>query len=428
LFTDYLQGKAVDVDIANKKVTVKLNSLLDEVREGEPPLLELDYDHLVVSVGCKVDSKGVPGAEKALKLKSLDDARKLRQAIGECFEYSSRPDVAGPEHAEKRRERSTFLVVGGGPTGVEISGELHDLAKDITRNDKGTYPNLEGNIRIILAHSGSELVPQFDQSLREEAIKSLQKKGIEVILDTRVTEVGDGFAKLSKKVFDENGEVTGRDEFTVPVGLTVWCAGTSPVKFVDQLLDQLPEEARNLDGRIKVDRWMRPPMLDDELMGSVFVLGDAAAFPEGDENIARDAALPQTAQVAGQQGAYLARMFNRGYELNMTPPVLSDMTFDDDPANVFNDPLLKSWLEVRGITEANPFVFLNLGLLAYLGGGESLAQIKVGDVPIFSYWGSVAFVLWRSVYLVKQVATRNRVLVTFDWIKSAIFGRDMTRF
>lgn len=71
--------------------------------------------------------------------------------------------------------------------------------------------------------------------------------------------------------------------------------------------------------------------------------------------------------------------------------------------------------------------FLNLGLLAYIGGGEALTQVEIGDVPIFSYAGSISFVLWRSVYLVKQVATRNRVLVTFDWLKSAIFGRDITR-
>ena len=69
-----------------------------------------------------------------------------------------------------------------------------------------------------------------------------------------------------------------------------------------------------------------------------------------------------------------------------------------------------------------------MGLLAYLGGGEALSQVQVGEFPLFAYSGSVAFVLWRSVYLVKQVATKNRILVTFDWFKSNVFGRDMTRF
>jgi NADH dehydrogenase FAD-containing subunit len=423
----YLEGKATDVNVANKTVTVKLNSLLDGVREGEPPELTLSYDHLIVSVGCKIDDKGVTGADKALRLKTLDDARKLRQAVGECFEFSSRPDVAGPDMAEERRKRSTFLIVGGGPTGVETAGELHDLAVDITRPNKGVYPNLKNDIRVIVAHSGPSLVPQFEPRLRDEALKSLKKKGVEVILNTYVTEVGDGYAKLSTKKFDENGEVIGRDEYTIDTGLTVWAAGTTPVSFVDKLLGQLPDEARNRDGRVNVDKFMRPVMMDGSLLGSVLVLGDAAAFPEGDELISRHATLPQTAQVAGQQGAYVARLLNRGYSLDTTPPSLpSNLTMTT--ANVFDDPVMNKWLEMRDLTTANPFVFLNLGILAYLGGGEALSQVQLGDVPIFSYFGSVAFVLWRSVYLVKQVATRNRVLVTFDWIKSTLFGRDMTRF
>ena len=118
---------------------------------------------------------------------------------------------------------------------------------------------------------------------------------------------------------------------------------------------------------------------------------------------------------------------NRGYNLNATLPVLPDVS-TLEKRNVFCDPMMRTWLELRGITTADAFVFLNLGLLAYVGGGEALTQVKLGDVPVFSYFGSIAFVLWRSVYLVKQVATRNRVLVSFDWLKSALFGRDMTRF
>jgi hypothetical protein len=86
-------------------------------------------------------------------------------------------------------------------------------------------------------------------------------------------------------------------------------------------------------------------------------------------------------------------------------------------------------LQLRGLAVAPRFDFLiSFCLLAYVGGGEALTQgVQLGDVPIFLYAGSVAFVLWRPVYyLVKQVATRNRVLMTFDWMKSALFGRDVT--
>eukprot|EP00569_Conticribra_weissflogii_P012885 CAMPEP_0171380234 /NCGR_PEP_ID=MMETSP0879-20121228/28641_1 /TAXON_ID=67004 /ORGANISM="Thalassiosira weissflogii, Strain CCMP1336" /LENGTH=623 /DNA_ID=CAMNT_0011891241 /DNA_START=145 /DNA_END=2013 /DNA_ORIENTATION=+ len=318
MIEEYIEGKAVGLDLERKKVTVKLNSLLKEFRGGDPPTLDLEYDHLVVAVGCKVDDKGVPGASKALRLKTCDDARRLRTAVGECFEYASRPDVAGPEYEKERTQRATFLVVGGGPTGVELAGELYDLTQDVTREHKGSYPRLRNNVRVILVHSGSDLVPQFEPPLRAEALKSLRKKGVEVILNTRVSEVGDGFAKISTKVVDEEtGEVIGRDESTVVVGLTVWCAGTAPVSFVSQLLDQLPESARSADGKIKVDKWLRPPMKDQSLMGSVLVLGDAAAVDDGNNGL-----LPQTAQVAGQQGAYVARMLSRGYDLEVTPPAL----------------------------------------------------------------------------------------------------------
>lgn len=114
----------------------------------------------------QVDDKGVPGASKALRLKTCDDARRLRTAVGECFEYASRPDAAGQQNDDKRTQRSTFLIVGGGPTGVELSGELYDLAEDITRPHKGTYPRLKGNVKVVLCHSGNELVPQFEGPLR----------------------------------------------------------------------------------------------------------------------------------------------------------------------------------------------------------------------------------------------------------------------
>lgn len=428
MIENYVEGKATGVDIQNKKVTVQLNSLLDNVREGDPPTIDLDYDHLVVSVGCKVNTQKVPGAENALRLKTTEDAVKLRRAIGECLEYASRPDVAGADKAGERRKRATFVIVGGGPTGVELAGEILDLAADITRPHKGAYPRLKGDIEVVLAHSGSELVPQFEPRLREEALKSLERKGAKIYLNTRVNEVGDGYADFATKKFDpETGEVVGRDEFRLSTGLTVWAAGTAPVSFVSELLDQLPDEARNRDGRVKVDKWLRPAMPSADLMGSILVMGDAAAFPESSDTITSDKLLPQTAQVAGQQGAYTARMLARGYDLTVTPPILQ-CTDGSDKCDVYFDAAMMQWLQVRGLSTAPGFAFLNLGLLAYLGGGESLAQVQVGDYPLFSYFGSIAFVLWRSVYLVKQVATRNRVLVTFDWIKSAIFGRDMTRF
>lgn len=436
LIEGYVEGSATDVDVERKVVTVKLNKLLEEgAAEGnhaEPPTIEVPYDKLVVSVGAKVADAGVRGASKCLRLKSTEDARRLRTSIGECFEYASRPDVRNDP--DERGRRVTFLVVGGGPTGVELSGEISDLARDICRPKLGPYKNLRDDVRVVLAHGGDQLLPQFDESMREEAGKSLERRGIDVRYNTYVTEVRDGEATLSTKCVDIDGcnvsPITGkilasdRDETTLPVGLTIWCAGTAPVPFTSKLLNRLPNEARCARGRVRVDEWLRPPVDDPSLRGTIFVLGDAANFDDGDES------LPQTAQVAGQQGAYLARMLSRGYDMTLQTPALpkaSDLRMNGEGGKAEEDDLRRAFLRLRGLEKARGFEFLNLGLLAYLGGGEALSQVQLGDFPIFKFAGSVSFVLWRSVYLVKQVATKNRMLVTFDWIKSFLFGRDITR-
>jgi NADH dehydrogenase FAD-containing subunit len=436
----YIEGSATDVDVWNKTVTVKLNSLLESVTEGEPPTLVIPYDTLVVSVGVRVSDFNVPGAAtRTFKLKSCDDARRLRTAVGESFEYASRPDVMkkdDPVAVAEQSRRVTFLIVGGGPTGVELAGEISDLAHDITRERVGAYPKLNKAVKVILVQGLGELLPPFDPDLRVAALQALHHRGVDVKLNTRVIEVGDGFVRLSAAKLDDNGQPTQeRYEYTLPVGLVAWCAGTGPVPFVTQLLNKLPDTARGIGGRITVDHWMRPPMPDPKLVGSVLVMGDAAAF----EDSRRQSFLPQTAQVAGQQGAYAARLLNRGYDLTATPPVIlppkqlrNANTNTTDASALIDgdkddDAAMRAWLAFRQLETAPGFNFLNLGLLAYVGGGKALSQVQIGDVPIFSYAGSVAFVLWRSVYLVKQVATRNRILVTFDWFKSALFGRDITR-
>jgi NADH dehydrogenase len=407
---EYIQGKAVDVDIKSKTIKVELNSLLENAYRNspKPQLIDMEYDYLVCAVGTKVQNSMVPGADKhCYYLKTSDDSRKLRTAVGEALEYASRPDAAGPTHQEERSRRVTFCIVGGGPTGVELAGELSDLFKDICRPRKGAYSKLAKDVRIMLIHGGPDLVPAFDKDLRAHALNSLQKKGVEVRLDTYTTEVGDGFVVLKNKH-------TGEEE-VVPVGISVWAAGVQAVPFIKKMLDQLPASALGKNGRINVDRWMRAPVPSEDLQGSIYVLGDAAAVQDED---AEGGLLPQTAQVAGQQGAYLARLLNRGYSMTVTPPHLAEENVDN---------LMRMWLQMRGREDAAVFTFLNLGLLAYVGGGEALAAVQIGDVPIMSYAGSIGFVLWRSVYLVKQVATRNRVLVSFDWMKTALFGRDMTR-
>jgi NADH dehydrogenase FAD-containing subunit len=141
----------------------------------------------------------------------------------------------------------------------------------------------------------------------------------------------------------------------------------------------------------------------------------------GDAVEVDDLQLPPTGQVAAQHGAFLGRLLNREYDLSTPVP-----TFDLDKVN----PLEKvaNFVRLRGRLEAQAFSFLNLGLLAYVGSANALAQVQTGNIKLGEYSSRAGNLLWRSVYLVKQVSTRNRVLVLNDWLRTRVFGRDISRF
>lgn len=385
-------------------------------------IIQLSYDYLICAVGTGARSNIVPGAkEHCFNLKTSQDSKRLRTAIGEALEYASRPDVQETYYTGdiqkqqvatiERKRRVRFVIVGGGATGVELAGELSDFFSEVTRNSDGAFQRLGEDISIMIVHGGSELIPGMDRDLRQRALEALESQGVEVRLNTRLKEVGKDFVRLGEK---------GSDEVeTIPVCLTVWGAGNEPVPFVSELLRQLPEGAAGSAGCVNVDRWLRCLTPTPETFGSILVLGDVANLKSNSKYDTSSSNLPQTAQVAGQQGAYAARMLNRGYDLKKTPPELPD--------EVDEFSLLRVWLLARSLQVAPEFSFLSLGLLAYVGGGKALNQVQIGDVPIVNYYGEVAFALWRSVYLTKQASTKNQALIAFDWLRTEAFGRDITR-
>jgi len=436
---NFVEGRAIGIDVANKQLTVQLSSLStvtgtfkgiavdapcrlepeessvvdysggDIVRAtGGGRVIQLSYDYLVCAVGTAARSSMVPGAkDHCFNLKTSQDSKRLRTAVGEALEYASRPDVQENYYLDarerelanqERRRRIRFIIVGGGPTGVELAGELCDFFSQISRKPDGAFQHLKNDISVILVHGGSELLPAMKQNLRQRALEALQLQGVDVRLNTRLKEVGRDFVRLGVKGSDT--------EETIPVGLTVWAAGNAPVPFVKELLSKLPESAAGSAGRINVDRWLRCPTLTSDSFGSILVLGDVACLKTTSKYDPTPTSLPQTAQVAGQQGAFAARMLNRDYDLQQTPPSLPDRE---------EFSLLRVWLLARGLAEAPEFEFLSLGLLAYVGREEALNQVELGDVPIFTYYGRIAFALWRSVYLAKQASSRNQALIAFDW-------------
>ena len=231
----------------------------------------LEYDYLVLAGGSETNYFGNKGVERhAFDLKRLTDAESLRNTILGIFEQALlEPDL------ELRQQLLTFVVVGGGPTGVEFAGALSELIRYVFRKD---YPTLNlDESRVILLEAGPAILAAMPEKLREYARKHLQQMGVEVRCGTMVADAAPGTVTLA------SGEViTARTLF--------WSAGVKAAP----LAGMVPGE-KGPAGRVKVAADLTLPGHDE-----VYVIGDMA-FVEQDGK-----PLPMTAPVAMQQGTYVA--------------------------------------------------------------------------------------------------------------------------
>jgi len=340
----YHQARADSIDLSEKHVRCT-----DVYRhgEGEPISFRLPFDKLVVAVGTKSNTFGVPGfrsleeentsatgttRKSVFFLKQLEQARSIRNRIIECFERAASPFVGEDE----RKRLLTFLVVGGGPTSIEFTSELcdfirHDVAK--------WYSDLGQQYNVIVVEAGKHLLGAFDSSLSSYVERTLVRRQVTLLTNEHVKEIKD------------HSVVLGRSGEELPFGLCVWATGNAPLDFVRQA--NLPLTDHN---RIAVDDKLRVEGLED-----VYAVGDCAAF--------RLQPLPMLAQVANQQGAYLAKCFNKG-------------------------------------SHDRPFQYKFMGAMAQLGTLKAVADLGGAKIK-----GLSAFLAWRSAYWTMSVSITNKILI-----------------
>lgn len=262
----------LSLDKENKVVTTSLE--------------KLSYDILIVALGASTNYFGTPGAEEhSLALKDLSDAVKMRGSIIDAFQKASVLKVD-----EDRKKALSFVVVGGGPTGVELAAEMaefiHNTLMDYYKDSISC-----DDISVSLVNRGPELLAPFPVKLRGKALTVLQDKKIKVYLNTGVKEV-------------HADEVVFSDDTKIHSSYTVWTAGVKPN--TEMFANILPMDK---GGRIFVDKNLH--IADNP---EIFVIGDVSFIKENENSLP----LPMTAQVATQQGPHVAQNvhnFINGYDL-----------------------------------------------------------------------------------------------------------------
>ncbi|HLF89974.1 MAG TPA: NAD(P)/FAD-dependent oxidoreductase [Anaerolineales bacterium] len=232
----------------------------------------LTYDNLILAAGSETSYFGLQSVqENGLGLKDIDEAVSIRNRVLRMFELA-----AQELDAEKRRALLTFIVVGGGPTGVESAGALSELIRLVLLKD---YPNLSiKDTRILLLEAADRLLGGFPENLQEYAAETLWRKHVEVRFGAAVT----GFD--GERVLLKSAEV-------IPARTLIWAAGVRAARIVDTLGTSQPRQ-----GRVAVT-----PTLNLPDHPAVFVIGDAAYFEHDGQP------LPMMAPVAIQQGRTAAR-------------------------------------------------------------------------------------------------------------------------
>ncbi len=334
--TQVLLAEAYDLDAEHRKLILN---------DGE-----IEYDTLIVSTGSKNHYFGndqwkhvAPG------LKTIEDATQIRHKILFAFEAAERE-----QDPAARNAWLTFVVVGAGPTGVELAGALGEIANDTLKHEFRSIRSEEA--RILLLDGSPRVLPPYPPELSAAAERHLISLGVRSRSCVRVTSI------------DENGVTLRGDngEERIPAKTVLWAAGVTASTFGQVIADRTGAKL-DRQGRVLVEPDLTVPGHPE-----IFVIGDLAAVTQDGKP------LPGVAPVAMQQGKYVAK-------------------------------LLRNRLRNEAI---QPFHYLDKGSLAVIGRAAAVAFFLGGKIKIS---GFLAWLVWLFVHLMYIVEFENRVLVFIQW-------------
>ncbi len=341
--TRVLLGEAVDLDPVARRVTLGDGGTVD-------------YDTIVVATGARHAYFGHDDwAAAAPGLKTIEDATDIRRRILIAYEAAERE--ADPV---RRAEWMTFVVVGAGPTGVELAGALGEISRDTLRRDfRSIHP---ADARVLLVEALERVLPTYPEGLSASARRQLKRLGVIVRTGTKVTGIDEGGIDVE---VDDAGVVTER----IPTRTVLWAAGVQASSFGRKVADALD---------VRADRTGRVPVSPDLTVPGhpeVMVLGDLAiATRQGGKLV------PGVAPAAIQEGKYAAAAIKA---------------------------------RVRG-ERPKPFHYRDRGDVAVIGRLSGVADIRwlrrLGRMSGFLAWA-----MWLTIHIVYLIGFANRLVVTIRW-------------
>ena len=343
-----IKGEVRNIDIDGQSVTADLG--------GKEAVI--DYDSLILAAGAAQSYFGNDHfAEFAPGMKSVDDALEIRARVTGAFE---RAEITSDP--EERRRLLNFVVVGAGPTGVELAGQLAEMAhRTLAKEFRQVDTN---DARIILIDGGPQVLPPFGKRLGRKARRKLEDLGVEVVLNSLVTNVDrEGVTYKNMKTGEES---------SIPSYAKIWSAGVAASPLGKHVADQAGVESDRA-GRVMVN--------EDLTLGehkNVFLIGDMINLN----------GLPGVAQVAMQGGQYAAKTIIDEIENGTSP-------------------------EARA-----PFDYFDKGSMAIVSRFNAVVKINKAEVSGFIGW-----LMWLALHLLYLVGFRNRAIAAFSWGLNSVSRR-----
>lgn len=282
-------------------------------------------------------------------LKSIENATAIRAQVYSSFERAERES-----DLEVRKELLTFVVVGAGPTGVELAGALAEISRHTLKNE---FRNINPrDARIVLIEAGKQVLPAYSKELTDKAARKIVSLGIEMKINTKVMDVTDRFVEC-----ENNGQ-----QVRIPARTVMWAAGVKANRLGNAIAEATDCET-DRTGRAIVTSRLNLPEHDN-----VFVIGDLAHCDDlnGDP-------LPGVAPVAIQQGRYVAKIIKG---------------------------------RIRDSEVSDAFRYKDRGSMATIGRKAAIAEIGK-----FKFSGLFAWLLWLVIHLMQIVQFQNRLLVMIQW-------------